>query len=80
MKEVPLFCFVLFCFVFFSIVYYEIDKTEITGPGRHIGYRHMHQRLRMSHDLPIKRYTSLIYFIPFFSFKSVEEYMLMEPV
>ena len=55
MKEVP-----SFCFVFFSVVYYGIDKTEITEPGRHIGYGHMHHRLRIRHDLPVKSYTSLI--------------------
>lgn len=31
----------------------------MTGPGRNIGYRHMHQRLRMRHDLPVTRYLFL---------------------
>ena len=49
-------------------MYYGIDKTEITGPSGHIGYRHMHQWLGMRHDLPVKSYTSLIYVIPLFIF------------
>jgi len=42
--------------VLFVCFYLSLSgKSEMTGPARHIGYRHMHQRLRMRHDLPVKR-------------------------
>ena len=47
----------------------------MTGPGRNIGYRHMHQRLRMRHDLPVTRYLFLVPPVLFVNAVPIEGYM-----